>query len=294
MLAERGPGLRARSDGALAWPPMELKVTRSAVDEAGVATLWLHRPDRGNSWTRRMHAEYRWVCQQFENDPKVRVIVLRGSGDKFCVGADFKALDHYVEADRYQPDLGEEAASPGYGVRPELDADMAWQLGLRLPMIAAVNGACAGIAVALAAFCDLRFGVEGAKITTAAPRLGLPAEYGLSWILPRLVGVTHAADILLTGRVMPAEEMERMGFFNKVLPRADFDAHVDSYAHMVAGLSPEAVSTAKRQLWGDVLHGDPRAAVEASKAEIARMMNHPDYAEGVAALKEKRPPRFLR
>ena len=99
---------------------------------------------------------------------------------------------------------------------------MAWQLGLRKPMIAAVNGACAGIAVALAAFCDLRFAVTGAKITTAAPRLGLPAEYGLSWILPRLVGMTHTADILLTGRVLLAEEMAGMGFFNKVLPPEEF------------------------------------------------------------------------
>ena len=111
-------------------------------------------------------------------------------------------------------------------MRPEFDGDMVWLAGMRKPMLAAVNGACAGIAVALAAFCDLRIGVEGAKITTATPNLGLPAEYGLSWILPRLVGVTHSADILLTGRVILAEEMADWGFFNAVVPRADFDAKV--------------------------------------------------------------------
>jgi enoyl-CoA hydratase/carnithine racemase len=171
---------------------------------------------------------------------------------------------------------------------------MAWQLGLSKPMIAAVNGACAGIAVALAAFCDLRFAVEGAKITTAAPRLGLPAEYGLSWILPRLVGMTHTADILLTGRILLAEEMQDMGFFNKVLPREQFDKHVSDYAHLIAAASPAAVTTAKRQMWDDARHGDTRAAVEHSKALIGQLMNEPDYAEGVAALMEKRPPRFTR
>ena len=273
---------------------VELKVTRYEIDEAGVATVWLHRPERGNAWTGRMHTEYRWICQRLEDDPAVRVIVLTGSGDRFCVGADRQALAGYVEADHYDPALAADAERPGYGVRPEFDADMTWQLGLRVPMIAAVNGACAGIAVALAAFCDLRFAVEGAKVTTATARLGLPAEYGLSWILPRLIGPAHAADVLLTGRILWAEELGAMGFFNAVLPRPEFARRVAEYAAMLAAASPEAVSTAKRQLWGDLLHGDPRAAVEESKALIGKLMQHPDYAEGVAALLEKRPPRFIR
>ncbi|MEV7379577.1 enoyl-CoA hydratase-related protein [Streptomyces lydicus] len=273
---------------------MELKVTRCDIDQAGVATVWLHRPGRRNSWTGRMHDEYRWVCKRLDDDDAVRVIVLTGSEHTFCIGADPKALTGYVEADHYDPALSTDCAQPGYGVRPEFDADMAWQLGMRKPMIAAVNGACAGIAVALAAFCDLRFAVEGAKITTATPKLGLPAEYGLSWMLPRLVGMTHTADILLTGRVLRAEEMASMGFFNKVLPADEFTKYVQEYAQLLAAASPEAVTTAKRQMWADVLHSDVRAAVEESKALIGTLMNRPDYAEGVAALLEKRPPRFGR
>jgi len=272
---------------------VELKVTRYEID-AGVATVWLHRPERGNAWSGRMHTEYRWICKRLEDDERIRVIVVTGSGGAFCVGADRDALAGFVEAGRYDPALAADAERPGYGVRPEFDADMAWQLGLRVPIIAAVNGACAGVAVALAAFCDLRFAVEGAKVTTAMARLGLPAEYGLSWILPRLIGPAHAADVLLTGRILPAEELGAMGFFNAVLPRPDFDRTVAEYAAMLAAASPEAVSTAKRQLWGDQLHGDPGAAVEESKALIFKLVQHPDYAEGVAALIEKRPPRFLR
>jgi enoyl-CoA hydratase/carnithine racemase len=273
---------------------MELKVTRFEVDDAGVATLWLDRPGRGNSWTGRMHDEIRWICSVLDADPAVRVIVLTGAGTVFCAGADFKALDHYVEADHYDPALSAESANPGYGVRPEFDGDMVWQLGLRKPMIAAVNGACAGIAVALAAFCDLRVAVEDAKITTATPKLGLPAEYGLSWILPRLVGVTHSADILLTGRVILAEEMRGWGFFNDVVPREELAGRVAAYATLLAEASPDSVTTAKRQLWGDLLHDDPRAAVERSKELIGQMMQRPDYTEGVAAMRERRTPRFTR
>jgi enoyl-CoA hydratase/carnithine racemase len=273
---------------------MELKVTRYEVDDAGVGWVWLHRPERRNSWTGRMHDEYRWICNTLDEDPTVRVIVLTGSGTTFCIGADPKALAGYVEAEHYDPALSTEAANPGYGVRPEFDADMVWQLGLATPMIAAVNGACAGIAVALAAFCDLRFAVAGAKVTTAAPKLGLPAEYGLSWILPRLIGMTHSADVLLSGRVVLAEELERMGFFNAALAPEDFQQHVTDYAHRMAAMSPTAVSTAKRQLWADVLHGDPGRAVEHSKELIGKLMNEPDYAEGVAAFLERRPPRFVR
>lgn len=273
---------------------MELKVTRVALDQDGVATLVLDRPGRGNSWTGRMHHEIRSICAVLDTDPRVRVIVLTGAGSVFCAGADFKALDHYVESDHYDPSLPTESPNPGYGVRPELEADLVWQLGLRVPMIAAVNGACAGIAVALAAFCDLRFAVEGAKITTAAARLGLPAEYGLSWILPRLVGPTHAADILYTGRIIISEEMRDWGFFNQVLPRDEFDERVADYARMVAQASPGAVATAKRQLWGDLLHDDPARAIEESKDLIGDHMKHPDYTEGVAAMMEKRTPRFQR
>src|SRR5216684_7720762 len=291
------PGPRAIAGGQRPRPtggPMELKVTRYEIDDAGIGTIWLHRPERRNSWTGRMHAEYRWICQQLDEDPAVRVIVLTGSGHTFCIGADPKALTGYVEAGHYDPALPQDAARPGYGVRPEFDADMTWQLGLRVPMIAAVNGACAGIAVALAAFCDLRFAVEGAKVTTAAPRLGLPAEYGLSWILPRIVGLSHAADILLSGRVLLAEELKAMGFFNDVFPQPEFEQRVEKYAHMPAELSPDPISTAKRQLYGDLLHTNVREAIEQSKVLIAESMSRPDYAEGVAAFLEKRQPRFVR
>ncbi len=271
---------------------MELKVTRYEIDDNGVATVYLHRPERHNSWTARMHAEYRWIMKRLEDDPVVRVVVLTGSGEVFCVGADAKALSGYVATEGFDSALPKEAARPGYGVRSEFDADIAWQLGLRFPLICAVNGSCAGVAMALAAFADIRFAVRGAKVTTATPKLAMPAEYGLSWILPRLVGLTNAADILLSGRVLLAEELEIMGFFNKVFAADEFAPGVQAYAQRLAALSPEATKVTKRQLYDDLLSVDPAASVEKSKMLIGELMALPDYAEGVRSLVEKRPPRF--
>lgn len=271
---------------------MELKVTRYSVDEFGVAMVYLHRPDRRNSWTARMHAEYRWIMAQLEDDPAVRVAVLTGTGTTFSVGADSKALTTYLGADGFDTKLPTDAARPGYGVRPEFDEDLVWQLGLRFPLICAVNGACAGVALALAAFSDVRFAVSGAKVTTATAQLAMPAEYGLSWILPRLIGWTHAADLLLSGRIALSDELGEMGFFNGVYPAETFEQQVRDYARQFAGLSPEAVRVTKRQFYDDAVHSDAGRAVARSRELIGELMQRPDYAEGVRALIERRPPQF--
>lgn len=271
----------------------ELKVTRCEVSQEGIATVWLHRPERRNSWTARMNQEYRAIMACLDADPAVRVAVVRGTGGTFCIGADTRALSGYADKASYDGGgLAADAATPGYGVRAEYDANLVWQLGLRLPVIAAVNGACAGVAVALAAYCDIRFAVAGAKITVATARLGLPAEYGLTWMLPRIIGTTHAADLLLSGRVALADELADMGFFNKVIDADGFDAAVDDYARLLAAASPVAVTTAKRQLYSDLLLSDPGRSVQLGKQLTAELMRLPDYQEGVAALLGRRAPRF--
>lgn len=274
---------------------MELKVTEQEVDADGVATVRLNRPGRGNSWTARMNQEYRFLMSTLDADPRVRVIVVRGAGRQFCVGADFKALDFYAEEERdYEATVGSAAAAqPGYGVRPEFDHDLVWHWGLRKPVIAALNGACAGIAVALAGFCDLRYAVAGAKLTTVAARIGLPAEYGLGWLLPRLVGVTHAADILLTGRVFTAEEAWHMGFVNGVFAEEEFDARIAEIARSVATtVSPRAALVTKRQLYGELMEKDVGACVDDSKRRLGELMREPDFKEAIRAMSDRRVPSF--
>ncbi|WP_223272111.1 enoyl-CoA hydratase-related protein [Pandoraea pnomenusa] len=273
---------------------MELHVTESNIED-GVAVVRLSRPGRGNSWTKRMNEEYRWLMASHDADPAVRVIVVTGAGRQFCVGADFKALDHYVDAKQdYVESINAQALpEPGHGVREEFDHEMVWHWGLQKPVIAAINGACAGIAVALASFCDLRYCVKGAKITTSTPRLGLPAEYGLAWILPRIVGLTHAMDILVSGRVLRAEEADRMGWLNGVFDAESFESKVMSIAMELAKTtSPLAVKTAKRQIYAELLSANVGAAVEDSKRLIGQLMKAPDYLEGVKALQEGRVPSF--
>ena len=275
---------------------MELKATRYEV-EGHVARLTLDRPARANAWTGRMHHEYRWAMTEAEADPDVRVVVVTGAEHPegrtaFCVGADAKALEGHVDKGGYDDGLrGEEPPMPQ--VDPALAADFAFQLGMRTPVVAVVNGAAAGVGLAIACFADIRFGLAGAKLTTAAPKLGLPAEYGLSWLLPRLVGAGRAADWLLTGRVFRTEEAAEVGLFSAVLPADELrDRAERAVADLARHVSPASVAATKAQLWGDLLHGDPAASVRDSVARLREMATGPEFAEGTRALAERRPPEF--
>lgn len=257
-----------------------------------VATVWLHRPHRHNAWTGVMHTEYRQVMASLESRDDVRAVVVTGTPPAFCVGGDSKALADHGQRGGYDDGLPADPARPGGGHR--LDADMAWQLGYRFPIIAAVNGACAGVGFSLVLFCDLRFVSATAKLTTAAPKLGLPAEYGASWMLPRLVGLTRANDLLLSGRVVTGGETADWGLWNGVEPDgATTLAAALGYARLLADtVGPNAVTMTKRQIADDLLRHDPAASVVESRRLLDEAMGTAEYREGVAALIEKRPPNF--
>ena len=191
---------------------MDLKVVRYEVADR-VALITLDRPHRLNAWTGRMHHEYRWCLQQADADPGVRVIVVTGAGRGFCAGADSAALEGHARTGWLRRrGCRTDVPMPGAGVDDRFEADFAYHFGLATPVIAAVNGPAAGVGLVLACYCDLRFAAAGAKLTTAHGRLNLPAEYGLSWLLPRLVGVGRAMDLLLSSRVVLAEEALEWGW----------------------------------------------------------------------------------
>lgn len=266
--------------------------TLSIERRGSVLVLTLDRPERMNAWTGRMHTEYRWALAMAETDRSVRVAVVTGAGRGFCAGADVRALDGHVDAGGYDAGTPPDLARPGYGVRPEYDHPFAFHFGLRFPVIAAINGPAAGVGLVLACFCDVRFASAGAKLTTSSGRLGLPAEFGLSWVLPRLVGLGHAADLLLSSRVMLADEAAEIGLVNRVLPPDELMDFTFEYAQRLATeVSPAATREAKQQLYAD-LHQDVGTAVARSEVLLDRMMAGPDFAEGVAAFRERRPPRF--
>lgn len=283
---------------------MELKATDyRVVDRTAVITL--DRPHRGNAWTGRLHAEYVHNVERAEADTDVRVIVITGAGRAFCVGGDSEALAGHVERGGYDDGLGSSAepghaedverdAGPGLGsgIHPEFETHFSFHFGLSKPVIAAINGPAAGIGLALACFADLRFAVPGAKLTTAHGKLNLPAEYGLSWMLPRHVGLTRAMDLLLTSRVFLTDEAYELGLINELVQPDDLLDHTMTYArNLAATVSAGSLRATRQQVYLD-LHRGIGTSVDESRDRLDQMMREPDYAKGVEALREKRPPEF--
>lgn len=258
----------------------------------GIATITLDRPERLNAWTATMNAEYRAHLAEASDDPAVRVIVVTGSGRGFCAGAESEDLAGHAERGSYDSGAPDDLATPGYGVRPEFDAELAYHFGVPKPILAAVNGPVAGIGFALACYCDLRFAARGAKFTTAHGKLGLPAAFGLAWLLPKLIGLPPALDLLLSSRTFDADEAQALGLVTAVVDGSDLVDHVRAYATRLATtVSPASLAASKRQVY-DAFHQSAAEAVRAAEALLDPMMAGPDYREGVAALREKRPPRF--
>src|SRR5881398_638322 len=199
-----------------------------------IATLILNRPDRLNAWTGVLARRYYSSLEDAAADPDVRVIVVTGAGRGWCAGADMDSLQGGGDSD-----------DPG---AVGLDRPIWFPTTIPKPIIAAINGACAGIGLCAALVCDLRFAAAGAKFTTAFVRRGLVAEHGSSWLLPRLVGHANALDLLLSGRVLLAEEAAAIGLVNRVVEPAVLLSTVMGYAEdLAANCSPAAMAAIKHQ-----------------------------------------------
>ena len=269
---------------------MELKNTEYEVDNQGVAIIWLNRPHRMNAWTGRLHTEYRHLLERANSDTAVRAIVVTGRGRGFCVGGDSQALSGHADRGGYDAGISADIAKPGYGTDEHFDASFAYHFGLDKPVIAAMNGPAAGVGLALACFADLRFAVPGVKFTTAHGKLNLPAEYGLSWMLPKIVGLGRANDLLLTSRVFTSDEALTLGFVNQIFAPAELVARTVAYAHqLITSVSPNSLRQTRWQIYKD-LHRDVASAVIESERLIEDMAKEEDFKEGIAALVEKRPP----
>jgi enoyl-CoA hydratase/carnithine racemase len=259
----------------------------------GVALVTLNRPERGNAWTGRMETEYRRAMTSAEHDPGVRVVVVTGAGDRFCVGADRAALDSMRGTGQYDSGLRDELSTPVAGADADLSGRHSFLLSMTKPVIAAVNGAAAGVGFVLCCFADLRFAAARAKLTTSSARLGLPAEFGLTWLLPRMVGTGRAADLLLTSRVVLAEEAERIGLVNRVWPAEELlDRSMETARELASERAGSSLRVIKQQLYAD-LRGTLAEAEATYHAKLQEMVGSPDFREGVAALTERRPPNFL-
>ena len=256
--------------------------------ENRVATVTLNRPDRLNAYTQSMGEELRAALTHADSDDNVRAIVLTGAGRGFCAGADMARLSAAVAG---KMTLKVDQAAPTEGLAANFAQRNSYILGLGKPLIAGINGAVAGIGLVLTLYCDIRYMAAGAKLTTAFARRGLIAEHGISWMLPRLIGPMHALDLLLSARVLEAEEAERMGLVH-VLPAADFAAAVQQRAGDIANLpSPRSVRIIKRQVYEGLFQSLAEATAIANREqEVCRETE--DFREGVAHYLEKRAPNF--
>ncbi|HEU0101959.1 MAG TPA: enoyl-CoA hydratase-related protein [Mycobacteriales bacterium] len=244
-----------------------------------VLLLTLNRPERLNAWTDALEDEYFAHLRQAETDPDVRAVVVTGAGRGFSAGADMADLTRVTEE-------GSDAVSARE--RPP----RTYPLTLRLPLVAAINGAAAGLGLVQALFCDLRFCAPEAKLTTSFARRGLVAEYGVAWLLPRMVGVSTALDLLMSGRVVRGEEARQLGLVDRVLPLDELVDGAVAYATDLAlHCSPRSMATIKEQVRRSLDQGFGTAVAEAD-ALMLESFDAPDVAEGVRSYLEKRPPDF--
>ncbi|HET7739908.1 MAG TPA: enoyl-CoA hydratase [Mycobacterium sp.] len=254
--------------------------------ENGVAVVTLNRPERMNAWGGGLAAAFYRCMDAAEADPDVRVIVLTGNGRAFCAGADMGDLDTISGASESTGDEDSDMSHLVGERHPHFLTDM------RKPIIAAINGACAGIGLTHALMCDVRFVAAGAKLTTAFARRGLIGEYGISWILPRLVGWSAALDLLLSGRTFYAEEAAELGLVKEVVAPEDLLPRALAYAQdMAAHCAPSSMAVIKRQMYDDALR-DLAATSDHAERLMHESMRRPDFIEGITAFFEKRQPNF--
>jgi enoyl-CoA hydratase/carnithine racemase len=255
----------------------------------GVALLTLNRPGRMNAWTPAMEGEYFAALEQCSHDADVRAIVVTGAGRAFCAGADMQDLQALGNGSA--PERTDEH-DRGHGSASDQRRAQTFPLSIPKPIIAAINGACAGIGLVQALMCDLRFAADDAKLTTAFARRGLVAEHGISWILPRLVGPAHALDLLLSARVVLGREAAAMGLVNRSLPRERVLDEALAYAReLVVNCSPASLATIKRQVHSDLQRNLSDALHEADRLML-RSFTEADFVEGVNSFLERREPRF--
>jgi enoyl-CoA hydratase/carnithine racemase len=264
--------------------PIQDEAVIYEVTPSGVAVLTLNRPDRLNTWGGDIATAFYAGLDRAEEDPAVRVIVLTGRGKAFCAGAQLGSMGSVAQSIE-KTDECKLANLVG-------DRQPHYLTSLCKPVIAAINGSCVGIGLTQALMCDIRFAAAGAKFAASFARRGLIAEYGVSWILPRLTGWGVALDLLLSGRTFLADEAAQLGLVKEVVPPEQLMKRAMDYAEDIArNCSPASMAVIKRQAYGDAMR-EVADASSRSEALLQASLQRPDVIEGITSFLEKRPPSF--
>lgn len=242
----------------------------------GVATLWFAGAAGSNAWNRDLERAYYEALTELDDRPDVRAIVVTGRGRHFCPGASPDTLDAIMEN----------------GLQLEHRLSPTHLLTLNTPTIAAVNGGCAGMGLLQALLCDVRFVTPSTKLSTAFARRGLAGEHGITWLLPRLVGLTDAMELLLSGRVVGGEEAVELRLASHLVADDELVSAAQDYASDLANrTSPVSTAFIRHQLWAD-LDKSLEAALPATWRAMERALRTGHLEEGVASLRDRRPAVF--
>jgi enoyl-CoA hydratase/carnithine racemase len=243
----------------------------------GIMTITLNRADRGNAWNGAMASGYFALLEKAAYAVDVRVIIVTGAGDAFCVGGDSEKLQEVAKTGDVKP----AAAQPYW-----------FPLQIGKPIIAAINGACFGIGMQQALVCDIRFASENAKFSTAYARRGLVAEMGMSWLLPRLIGTGHSMDLLISARLVRAKEARQMRLVNRVVPEKELLSETHAYAReLVENCAPRSMRMIKQQCFQD-LTGGFFDSFARSEMMLSAAFDGTDFREGMRSWREGRAPEF--
>ena len=261
--------------------------------EDGVAVVMLNRPEKLNAWRGEMDRDVRAAMREAADDPEVKIIILTGAGKGFCAGADMNTLQTIQSGDAPTSRSVVNSHEPWDKTANEnFQKQYSWRTAVQKPIIAAINGAAAGLGLIISLYCDIRFASDTAKFTTAFSRRGLVAEHGISWLLPRLIGFANAADLLYYARVINAPEAKSMGLVSRVIPAVEFEREVMAYAKMLATeVSPRSLREMKREIWNAQFQSLGQA-IDAANADMGPSFKSEDFKEGIAHFMEKRAPKF--
>lgn len=290
--------------------PTEYEQIRYEIDDP-VATITLNRPEALNAWTDTMARELRDAIGRAEHDPAVVGIVLTGAGKGFCAGADMKRLSSLSgggggssgggdgnpaeeSGDSPPPFTGDSPPPGDASWGDDLRGTYTYLMSVPKPIIGAINGPVAGMGVPIVLGCDIRLMNVDTVLTTSFAQRGLVAEWGLSWLLTRLVGPAHALDLLYTARKVRGDEAERIGLVNRALPADEVVGAAQDYVRGLAmSSSPASMAVMKRQVYTE-LHAGLGEAERQALVHMKESFGRPDFAEGVSSFLERRPPEFPR
>ena len=258
-----------------------------------IATVTFNRPDRMNAWTPKMGAEMRQAMLDAERDDNIGAIILTGAGRAYCAGADMGGLS---EISQGRATAGGAVAAPqddfAKDARPDYRTPYSWMMALKKPVIGAINGACVGLGFTYSLYQDIRIASDKARMGLIFTQRGLAIEHGSSWMLPRIIGVTRAMELAVTGRLVDAQEALAIGLVNRVVPHDKLMETAREVAgHIASKCSPLGVAHAKKLIWNHQFT-DLATAIKEDDASMQAMTRSEDFAEGVKAFVEKRPPRF--